>query len=188
MTNSAVIKQKMTALASLSPDQLSARMVTAVLLALGSNYQADYYLPNVRQRLAMLGQMTLSTAFENPDFTATDAQPKPDYTNQCVLLYLDKPMVMADIQALCKVIENECDRCRVSHQIDSSHAFASDDAIGIRRVTMDIDILLIHMLPENCAVDVSPAASGEWVIMANRYPFKAHEQAGIDELNTDCPL
>ena len=62
-----------------TPEQLQTQSVTAVLLALGSNYQAEHYLPLVRKDLAALGGIQLSTAFENPDFTSTEAQPKPDH-------------------------------------------------------------------------------------------------------------
>ena len=188
MSSSATVMKKTTVRISQSldmavPDTLQQRTVTAVLLALGSNYQADDYLPKVRQRLALLGHLTLSTAFENPDFTATAAQPKPDYTNQCALLSLTEPMPLAQIQAVCKAIENECNRCRADHHVGLEGTNTDDDPTGIRRVTMDIDILLICMLPRHGIVEKQPAASAAWIVMANRYPFKAHEQAGIDELD-----
>ena len=57
------------------PETVQAQPVVEVVLALGSNYQADKYLPLARQRLAALGEVRLSTAFQNPDFTATLEQP-----------------------------------------------------------------------------------------------------------------
>ena len=63
------------------PKYLQAQMVMAVILALGSNHRAAEYLSRVREKLATLGKLECSAAFENPDFTATKEQPKPNYTN-----------------------------------------------------------------------------------------------------------
>ena len=41
---------------------------------------------------------------------------------------------------------------------------------------MDIDILLIKLDDEKNSL------SKKWIIMADRYPFKTHERAGIEEL------
>lgn len=150
------------------PEALQAHSVTAVLLALGSNYQAATYLPVVQEHLAALGQIQLSTAFQNPDFTATVEHPKPDYTNQCVYLSLKTPMTVQQLQQTCKQFEWECHRCR---QTESE---------SIRRVTMDIDILLIKLADNKNSL--SKVDKSKWIIMADRYPFKAHEAAGIDEL------
>lgn len=150
------------------PEALQAHSVTAVLLALGSNYQAATYLPVVQEHLAALGQIQLSTAFQNPDFTATVEHPKPDYTNQCVYLSLKTPMTVQQLQQTCKQFEWECHRCR---QTESE---------SIRRVTMDIDILLIKLADNKNSL--SKVDKSKWIIMADRYPFKAHEAAGIEEL------
>lgn len=141
------------------PDRLQAQTVMAVLIALGSNYQAQYYLPRVRKQLAALGKVTFSTAFQNPDFTATLENPKPDYTNQCVYLDLNSPITLQQLQHIFKVFESDCNRCRQS------------EPTAVKQVTMDIDILLIKL-----------ETTDEWVVMADRYPFKAHESAGIVEL------
>lgn len=143
-----------------APRDVSDQIVTAVLLALGSNYQADYYLPRVRQQLAALGDLTLSTAFDNPDFTATTDQPKPDYTNQCVYLSLTNRMTWQQLQQTLKRFESVCDRQRQTQPN------------SIRQVTMDIDVLLIKL-----------AKTNDWMVMADRYPFKAHEMAGVVELS-----
>lgn len=141
------------------PEALQAQSVTAVILALGSNHQAEYYLARVRENLATLGKIQLSTAFQNPDFTATVSQPKPDYSNQGVYLMLTSPMSLRQLQKNFKQFESNCDRCRQTAPT------------ATRQVTMDIDILLIKL---------SDAA--EWIVMADRYPFKEHESAGVIEL------
>ena len=160
-----------------TPEQLQTQSVTAVLLALGSNYQAEHYLPLVRKDLAALGEIQLSTAFENPDFTSTEAQPKPDYTNQCVYLRLVEPMTLQQLQQVFKDIEGDCHRQRLT-EADTP----------IKKVTMDIDILLIEKLLIEVVSDKNSLSSNKefeesnWIVMADRYPFKAHERAGVEEL------
>lgn len=163
-----------------TPEQLQTQSVTAVLLALGSNYQAEHYLPLVRKDLAdlaALGEIQLSTAFENPDFTSTEAQPKPDYTNQCVYLRLVEPMTLQQLQQVFKDIEGDCHRQRLT-EADTP----------IKKVTMDIDILLIETLlievvsDENSLSKNKDFEESNWIVMADRYPFKAHERAGVEEL------
>ena len=136
------------------------------LLALGSNYQAEKYLSLIREKLAVLGEIQLSTAFQNPDFTATSELPKPDYTNQCVYLTLTSAMTLQQLQQTFKQFESDCGRQRSSESINNP----------IKIVTMDIDILLIKL------DDKQNSLSKKWIIMADRYPFKAYERAGIEEL------
>lgn len=160
-----------------TPELLQTQSVTAVLLALGSNYQAEHYLPLVRKDLAALGGIQLSTAFENPDFTSTEAQPKPDYTNQCVYLRLGEPMTLQQLQQVFKDLEGDCHRQRLT-----------EAQTPIKKVTMDIDILLIETLLIEVVSDKNSLSSNKefeesnWIVMADRYPFKAHERAGVEEL------
>jgi len=164
-----------------APEQLQMQSVTAVLLALGSNYQAEKHLPFVREELAILGEIQLSTAFQNPDFTATLEQPKPDYINQCVYLTLTFAMTLQQLQQTFKQFESDCGRQRCSETI-------KNPIKPIKIVTMDIDILLIKLddnqnsLSKNTASKKIIENSKQWIIMADRYPFKSHERAGIEEL------
>ncbi len=155
-----------------SPETLQVQPVVEVVLALGSNYQADKYLPLARQRLAALGEVRLSTAFQNPDFTATTQLPKPDYTNQCVHLTLTTPISLQQLHQTFKNLEGDCNRCRQT------------DLNQVRRVTMDIDILLIKLAEEKNSLSNKSTFKpmSNWIVMADRYPFKAHEAAGIEEL------
>ena len=163
-----------------TPEQLQTQSVTAVLLALGSNYQSEHYLPLVRKDLAALGEIQLSTAFENPDFTSTEAQPKPDYTNQCVYLRLTKPVTLQQLQQVFKDLEGDCHRQRLT-----------EAQTPIKKVTMDIDILLIEtpliegVSDENSLSKNKDFEESNWIVMADRYPFKAHERAGVEELIKD---
>ena len=154
------------------PETVLAQPVVEVVLALGSNYQADKYLPLARQRLAALGEVRLSTAFQNPDFTATLEQPKPDYTNQCVHLGLTTPVSLQQLQQTFRTLEGDCHRCRQTKPNQ------------VRQVTMDIDILMIKLVTiENSLSKESISKSmSDWIVMADRYPFKAHEEAGVKEL------
>ena len=158
-----------------TPEQLQTQSVTAVLLALGSNYQSEHYLPLVRKDLAALGEIQLSTAFENPDFTSTEAQPKPDYTNQCVYLRLVEPMTLQQLQQVFKDLEGDCHRQRLT-----------EAQTPIKKVTMDIDILLIEtFINKNSLSSNKNFEESNWIVMADRYPFKAHERAGVEELIKD---
>lgn len=153
-------------------ETLQTQPVVEVVLALGSNYQADKYLPLVRNSLAALGNIRLSTAFQNPDFTASLEQPKPDYTNQCVHLVLTTPISLQQLQQTFKTLEGDCHRCRQTKPNQ------------VRRVTMDIDILMIKMVGKENSLSKYPTFKlmPNWIVMADRYPFKAHEEAGVEEL------
>ncbi|WP_420230533.1 2-amino-4-hydroxy-6-hydroxymethyldihydropteridine diphosphokinase [Psychrobacter sp. ER1] len=155
-----------------APETVQAQPVVEVVLALGSNYQADKYLPLARQRLAALGEVRLSTAFQNPDFTATTQLPKPDYTNQCVHLTLITPISLQQLQQTFKTLEGDCHRCRQTKPNQ------------VRRVTMDIDILMIKLanIENSLSKDSIFKSMSDWIVMADRYPFKAHEEAGVKEL------
>ena len=153
------------------PEALIAKPVTAVLLALGSNHDADIHLPRVRESLAALGKIQLSTAFQNPDFTSTEVQPKPDYTNQCVHILLMSPMTLQQLQQIFKQFECDCNRQRLT-----------EAQTLIKKVTMDIDILLIGLNENNSLSKKEVFERSNWIIMADRYPFKAHERAGLEEL------
>lgn len=179
------------ALKIFDPVALQAKMVTAVILALGSNHNAKEHLPRVRKKIASLGKLECSAAFQNPDFTATKAQPKPDYTNQCVYLKLDLAISLWQLQQLFKSFENECHRVReltsplsALSEADQSQPQLSKAVLPThawRQVTMDIDILLIKVEKDKSNTD-SQQDNDDWIIMADRYPFKAHENAGITAL------
>ncbi len=164
-----------------APEQLQAQSVTAVLLALGSNYQAEYYLPRVLESLTVLGEIQLSTAFENPDFTSTKAQPKPTYTNQCVYITLTAAMTLQQLQHTFKQFESDCHRQRLT-----------EAQTPIKKVTMDIDILIIKQALDDNSLSNERVSRKQdewpkqWIIMADRYPFKAHERAGVEELIANC--
>lgn len=156
------------------PETLQLHFITAAVVALGSNHQAEKHLLQVREWLAALGQVQLSKAFKNPDFIATADLPKPDYTNQCVHIELTSPMTLEQLQQTFKAIEGKCNRQRLTKLTTS-----------ITTVTMDIDILLIQTVfdKNSLSKDIETNRKrSDWIIMANRYPFKAHDQAGIEEL------
>ncbi len=162
----------MATLTKCAPEILQAQSLVEVVLALGSNYQAEKYLPIARESLAALGEIRLSTAFQNPDFTATLEQPKPDYTNQCVHLALNTPMSLQQLQQTFKALEGNCNRRRQT------------EPTQVRRVTMDIDILMIKLatIENSLSKKLIFKSISDWIVMANRYPFKAHEIIGIEEL------
>ena len=178
-------------------------MMSVALLSLGSNHKAEMYLAYARDAFAKLGQICCSLAFENPDFTATAQQPKPDYTNQCVLLTLLTPMSTATFITKMAQIEKDCLRQRdlspksatPSEVERSTHATISTnvpiESITVpidsitssaktspaKQVTLDIDILAIQ-----------PVQQDVWYRLIERYQFKAHEIVGIQALNLELLL
>ena len=140
-------------------EQLQSQTITAVVISLGSNHQAEQHLATVHESLAKLGEIKLSKAYQNPDVTATLKQTKPDYLNQCAYLSLTSPITLQQLHPLFKQFENDCGRQRKFENTD------------IKQITMDIDVLLVRL-----------EHTSEWIIMAERYPFKAHDMAGVVEL------
>ena len=149
-------------------EQLQAQTVSAAVISLGSNHQAEQHLATVHESLAKLGEIKLSKAYQNPDVTATPTQLKPDYINQCVCLALKSSMTLQQLQQLFKQFEDDCNRQR---QVEK---------MAIEQVTLDIDILLVKLkLDKN---SLSNTDKNKWIILQERYPFKAHEMAGVEEL------
>lgn len=173
MSNKDLADLQLESLPRLSFSELQEQTVSALLLGLGSNYQADYYLPRVRASLAELGEITLSSAVKNPDITATKEQPKPDYINQSVYLALSKSMTLAQLQQVFKNLEDGCGRERAQKSIISGSQGA------VAKVSMDIDILLIKTDHEQNSLR---KFENKWTVIAERHPFADHEMTGIKEL------
>ena len=167
MNNSNLARLNTDDLARQSFEQLQFLQVTAVVLGLGSNFQAEYYLPQVRKSLVKLGQIRLSTAFENPDITATQERPKPNYINQCVHLVLNESTTLIQLRQGLKKLEDQCGRQRETNESSS------------KQVTIDIDILSVKL--ENNQNSLSDKMHN-WTIITERYPFADHEKIGVEEL------
>lgn len=168
MTDRNLVTENINHLTRQTFEQLQSQTVTAVVISLGSNHQAEQHLATVRKSLGKLGKINLSTVYQNPDITATVDQPKADYINQCAYLSLTSSMALQELKQLFKQFENDCDRQR---QVEKT---------VIKQVTMDIDILLVKLeLNEN---SLSIYDDNNWIIVKERYPFKAHEIIGVVEL------
>lgn len=166
-----------------SSEDLSKSLIDELLIAMGSNDNAAYYLPLAQAKLEQLGSIVLTDALVNPDFTATAQHPKPDYTNQCVYLKLQKPLDLAALIQQFRQIENDCDRARsldattnsLSHVVSrrDKQQCASDAQISekIKKVSVDIDILALKVVGEP-----------SWQISKRRLPFKTHEVIGLTQL------
>lgn len=172
------------------------KKVAQVVLSLGSNQQAEKYLTYATKILANLGQMACSVPFVNPDFTATPQQPKPDYTNQCILLKLDSTLSLSEIMTLNQRLENDCQRQRQSQQEHLSPVSINmrdsceddgdnncnckcniDEPTLIKQVTLDIDLLAVQLQNEDT-----------WHRIFERYPFKNHEIVGLQALKLAARL
>ncbi|MGM8885332.1 2-amino-4-hydroxy-6-hydroxymethyldihydropteridine diphosphokinase [Psychrobacter sp. 1U2] len=173
MSNKDLADLKLESLPRLSITELQPLAVSAALLALGSNYQADHHLPYVQNILAELGEIELSNAVKNPDITATKEQPKPDYINQSVYLALSKSMTLAQLQQVFKNLEDECGRERTQKSKSSGSQGA------VTKVSMDIDILLVKI---NHKKNSLSKFENKWTVIAERLPFADHEMTGIKEL------
>ena len=161
--------------------------VDLVLLAIGSNEQADYHLAQAREQLAKLGKMIVSAPLVNPDFTATPDAPKPDYTNQCVYIDLNKGLSFLELSEYFAAIEMLCERQRVLESgslaektLPRNRAANTATTLAnppVKLVSMDIDILGFR-----------PSADKEWRLIQRRLPLKEHERIGLQELLTSPSL
>jgi len=176
MSNKNLMGLPLEYLPKLSFAKLQALPVSAVWLALGSNYQANHYLANVRTTLAKLGEIKLSCAIKNPDITASKEQPKPDYINQGVYLALNTGMTLEQLQTFCKNLEDECGRARAQKSQGSS------EKITIAKVSMDIDILMVKLEDKQNSLS---NIENKWIIIKERFPFADHEMTGIEELKKE---
>lgn len=153
--------------------------VTELLLAIGSNDQADYHLAQAREQLARLGKMVISEPLVNPDFTATPDTPKPDYTNQCVYIDLNKVLSFLELSEYLGAIEVRCQRQRppdtalvADGSKHKNHPSAAALAVpAIKLVSLDIDIL-----------GFKRQADGQWRLIQRRLPLKQHERIGLQQL------
>ena len=161
--------------------------VDLVLLAIGSNEQADYHLAQAREQLAKLGKMIVSAPLVNPDFTATPDAPKPDYTNQCVYIELNKGLSFLELNDYFAAIETLCERQRVLdtgslaeealHKNSAANTATTLANPPVKLVSMDIDILGFRQ-----------SADEEWRLIQRRLPLKDHENIGLRELLTSPSL
>lgn len=151
----------------------------AYIVELGSNHQASHNLQQARMALMQYSdQAHWSTEYINPDYTATESNPKPDYTNQCGYLTVNQdeqtPQSLGDLVKASKVIEKkiECDFYEADkiNQLDVDYLLPSISKSRERQVIIDIDILAIK------------TESGRVIALAERYPFKQHEWVGLAEV------
>lgn len=173
MSNNNLFDLSLERLPRLSFSKLQALPVTAVILALGSNYQADQHLPYVRKSLAELGEIKVSDAIKNPDITATLQQPKPDYINQGVYLALNTGITLEQLETFCKNLEDECGRER------AQKSQGSGQQVTITKVSMDIDVLMVKLEDNQNSLSNN---EDKWIIIKERFPFADHEKIGLKEL------
>lgn len=96
-----------------------------LLIALGSNYQAEIFLNFARQQLATFGKGQFSSVFINPDYRNPN---NPQYSNQCAIIFIEKKQLLAKIIQQLKLLEITCQRQK-----------------NQPLVTLDIDVLAIKI-------------------------------------------
>ena len=81
-------------------------------------------------------------------------------------------MSLQQLQQTFKALEGDCNRRRQT------------EPKQVRRVTMDIDILMVKLanIENSLSKESKSKSMSNWIVMADRYPFKAHEEAGVEEL------
>ncbi|WP_230657691.1 hypothetical protein [Psychrobacter sp. I-STPA10] len=178
-------------------------LVGQVFLSLGSNHNPKQHLAYARGVLSELGQIRCSPELVNPDFTATKAQPKPDYTNQCLLLSLSAAVSTAEFVAMMAQIEADCQRQRqsssmppvlskstVSKSVVSSNNgsnLASSQQDSLKQANTDASVNANAKALKLVTLDIDilaiqPVQQNIWYRLSERYPFKAHELYGIHAL------
>lgn len=151
----------------------------AYVVELGSNHQAAQHLQQARMALIQQSKNAYWTAeYVNPDYTATESNPKPDYTNQCGYLQLtqgaDQQLCLGELVRVSKVIEKQIQRnfyeADKLNKLDVNSLIKSIAKPKNRQVIIDIDILAIK------------TDEGKLIAVEERYPFKDHEWVGLSDL------
>lgn len=144
-------------------DEKSAEPVTACLLSLASNYQADSHLTQLRhqlqQNLALdlaIEQLWLSDIIISPDSKPTANC--PIYHNQMALLVFRSPIAYHDLHQVTKQLET------LAHRQDFEKPI----------VTLDVDIIAVKVAIES--------ENTGWKVLERRLPLASYEQQGLQQL------
>lgn len=141
----------------------------AIMLAMGSNHNANDNLAHARMMLKQLGETVFSSLLVNADYTATTAQPKPDYTNQCGIVVPYTPINLHTVNQQLKKFESHQHRHHACHQ-------------RLGRVTIDIDVLAVRLAMPDDRQNHQGINFAKWLFIPNRLPLKSHECHGVREL------
>lgn len=144
-------------------DEKSAEPVTACLLSLASNYQADSHLTELKhqlqQNLALdlaIEQLWLSDIIISPDSKPTANC--PIYYNQMALLVFRSPIAYHDLHHLTKQLE------ALAHRHDFDKPI----------VTLDVDIIAVKVAVES--------ENTGWKVLERRLPLASYERQGLQQL------
>lgn len=129
--------------------------VTHLVIALGSNYQADTAFACAVSKLQKFGEMRLSLLVTGSDFTGRSQRV---YHNAVAHIALTKSMQYTDIETTLKQIEQACGR-------DPAKKCAEYDY----EVAMDLDIL-------------AASIDGQWQMNPARLPLKGHDMQGVRQV------
>lgn len=136
-------------------DEKSAEPVTACLLSLASNYQADSHLSELKsqfQQNLSIENLWLSDIIVSPDNKPTENC--PIYHNQMALLIVNSPITYSELHHLTKQLET------LAHR----HDFAKPI------VTLDVDIIAVEIEHK------------DWKALERRLPLASYEQQGLQQL------
>lgn len=136
-------------------DEKSAEPVTACLLSLASNYQADSHLSELKsqfQQNLSIENLWLSDIIVSPDNKPTENC--PIYHNQMALVIFNSPIAYSELHHLTKQLET------LAHR----HDFAKPI------VTLDVDIIAVEIEHK------------DWKALERRLPLASYEQQGLQQL------
>lgn len=129
--------------------------VERLVIALGSNHQADTAFACALNELHELGEIHLSQVVMGQDFTGRSQRV---YHNACAYIVLTKSMQYTDIENKLKQIERDCGRNPAKKCAEYDY-----------EVAMDLDILAVY-------------ADGKWQMNPARLPLKSHDVQGVKEV------
>lgn len=129
--------------------------VNELVIALGSNHNAQAAFTCAIKALQELGQVMLSEVICGKDFTGRSQR---IYHNACAYILLTKAMQYTDIEQKLKQIERRCGRNPAKKCAEYDY-----------EVVMDLDILAVRF-------------DEEWQMNLARLPLKSHDLSGVEQV------
>lgn len=134
---------------------MSDKQVSEIVIALGSNHDAEAAFACATDALSQLGKVMMSDIISGRDFTGRS---KRIYHNSCAYIVLTQTVNYTDIEIKLKTIERLCGR-------DPAKKCAEYDY----QVAMDLDILAV-------------CVDGKWQPSSARLPFKNYDLQGLRQV------
>lgn len=142
-------------------------LVSACLLALASNIEAERHLAACRQALGQCGELVVSPVLINECQKKVDGISVPAYHNQVALLRFNSAISYPSLMSVTKQLEQANGRANSAKPL----------------VTLDVDILAVKPSAKALAVDAMWTAIGDdWLALTRRLPLASYDQYGVAHL------